>query len=588
MEKVKKGLVWGSASTTGPWVCPQDAIQATMAINAERQREGERSIDGKEALNYAMRPTVFLWDPEGIYEGVRIQCPTCGSEVSVHGWGENRVLQSISSKCVYTCRRYACNVCLTCPRPGNAKAKCPASYRPKTFLADAEPVMASFPVVVRSAWNFVDMGRALCDAPLLDLVRSSATKLSWTAIADIVNEMKATAWMRDVTLPYLRICDFMGIQPEEPPIQLPEEQKVTSEWIRNLYMHDFRKRRPELHELAQEIGDAIVKLDWTKGASARCKGKFLFNAISGAGKVLASELTTTSCPCEVEGILWHLRGRGIWPKVAYVDDECCGAWAAIISRVWPACCVCLDPLHALMRLTQTTTSTQHPWHGQFCEMLSEALFTYDQQVLQRIRAALARHGRSKTITKSQKLKYVPRQIKNPHKIATAIDEAINGFRHRVHADMGALLGTSTDTAWQSLRKHVLRGCLCDPPGININCYDGEGPLQIGDETFCRVRKLRGTSSLEGYHGHQKRWLGPLGTHSQEVGIALLADGNVRWNRQRRKPQQVRKESAATIYAFGLNQESRALCQRLCQGGSSNPQWQDCVRFVLHVRGGCDG
>ncbi len=548
-----------------------------MAINAEREKEGERRIDGKEALNLAMRPAVFLWGPESIYEGARIQCPACGSAGSVHGWGESRMLQRISSKCVYICRRYACNVCLTCPRPGNAKAKSPGSYRPKTFLADSEPVMASFPVVVRSAWNFVDMGRVLCDAPLLDLVRSSATKLSWTAIADIVNEMKATTWMRDATLPYLRICDFLKIQPEDFPIQQPEEQKVTSDWVRNLYMNDFHKRRPEIiHELAQETGDAILKLDWTKGAATRCKGKFLFNAISGAGKVLASELTATSCPCEVEAILRHLRSRGIWPKVVYVDDECCGVWAAIISRVWPACCVCLDSLHALMRLTQTTASTQHPWHGKFCQMLSEALFTYDQQVLQRIRAALARHGRSKTLTKSQKLKYAPRIIKNPHKIATAIAEAINGFRDRVHGDMGALLTTGTDTAWESLRKHVLRGCLCDPPGIDVNRYDRDEPLQIGDEIFRRVRKLRGTSSLEGYHGHQKRWLGPLGTHSQEAGMALLADGNVRWNRQRRISQHVKKESATTIYAHGLNQESRALCQRLSQGGFSNSQWQGCV------------
>jgi hypothetical protein len=577
VEKLKKGLVGGDASITGPWVQPRNAIQVAMAINAEREKEGERRIDGMEALNLALRPTVFLWAPESIYEGARVQCPACGSAGSIHGWGESRVLQRVSSKCVYICRRYACNVCLTCPRPGNAKAKSLASVRAKTFLADSEPVMASFPVIVRSAWHLVDMGRVLCDASLLDLVRSTATKLSWTAIADIVNEMKATTWMRDVTLPYLRICDFMKIHPEEFSAQLPEDQKVTSDWVRDLYMDDFRKRRPEiLHELAQETGDAILKLDWTKGAATRCKGKFLFNAISGAGKVLASELTATSCPREVEAILWQLRSRGVWPKIAYVDDECCGAWAAIISRVWPACCVCLDSLHALMRLTQTTASTQHPWHGQFCQMLSDALFTYDQQVLQRLRAALARHGQSKTLTKIQTLKYVPRVITNPHKIAMAINEAINGFRHRVHGHMGVRLTAGTDTAWDSLRKHVLRGCLCDPPGIDVNVNDRDEPLQIGDEIFYPVRKLRGTSSLEGYHGHQKRWLGPLGTHSQEAGMALVADGNVRWNRRRGSSQHFEKERAPTIYAHGLNQESRALCKRLSQGGYSNSPWQDCV------------
>lgn len=564
MEKVKKGLVSGDASIAGPWACPREAMQTAIAMNAKRKREGERGIDGKEALNLVTQPAVFLWAPEQFYECARIQCPACGSAGSVHGWGETRVLQRISSKCVYTSRRYACNVCLTRPAPGKASL---ASIRAKTFLADSEAVMASFPAVVRSAWNFVDMGRVLCDAPLLDLVRSSATKSSWTAIAEIVNEMRATAWMRDVTLPYLHMCDWMGIQPTEFSAQLPKEHEVTSDWVRNLYMNDYHKRQPEVkHELEQETGDAILKLDWTKGAATRCKGKFLFNAISGAGKLLASEITATSCPGEVEAVLWHLRGRGVWPKVVYVDDECCGAWAAMVNRIWPACCVCLDSLHALMRLTQTTACTQHPWHGKFCRMLSEALFKYDQQVLQCIRSALARNGRPKTITKNQKLKYVPRVIQNPHEIATAIDETINSFRERVHGEMGALLTAGTDTAWKSLRKHVLRGCLCDPPGIEINAYTTDEPLQIGDEIFYRVHKLRGTSSLEGFHGHQKRWLGPLGIHSREAGMALLADGHVRWNRR-----VINSKRAPTVYAHGLNQQSEALCQRLCQGGPCNSQ-----------------
>ena len=221
-------------------------------------------------------------------------------------------------------------------------------------------------------------------------------------------------------------------------------------------------------------------------------------------------------------------------------------------------------------------------------MLSEALFMYDHQVLQRIGAALVRHGRSKTLTKIEKLKYVPRIIKNPHKIATAIDEVIDWFRDRVHADMGVLLTPSTDTAWENLRKHVLRGCLCDPSGIDVNRYDKNEQLLIGDEIFCRVRKLRGTSSLEGYHAHQKRWLGPLGTHSQEAGLTLLADGNVRWNRQRRIAQHFQKESAPTTYTHGFNQESRALCQRLRQGGPASSSWQDCVCVMRAACRRCNG
>ena len=436
--------------------------------------------------------------------------------------------------------------------------------RAKTFLADSETIMDSLPVSVRYARNFSDTGRVLCDATLTDFIRGSATKLSWLGLADIINEMKETAWTRDVVLRYLRMCDFLMIAPENVPVCLPPQYKLSREWVRNLYLSDFRGREDELQrELAAEVGDAVLKLDWTKGAAVRCKGNFLFNAMTGANQVLASVLTATSAPNEAaERVLWQLQSRGVRPKVVYVDDECCGAWPVIINRVWPACLVRLDSLHALMRLTSTTVSTQHPWHAEFCGKLSEAIFTYDQHVLERIQKALLREKRLQALTKSQKYKYVPRIIEDPGRIAKAIDDVINGFRNRVHNQMGVLLTTQTNAAWDNLRKHVLQGCLCDSPGIDVNIYGEGDSLQIGGQTFCSIRKLRGTSSLEGFHSHQKRWLGPLGTHSQEAGMALLTDGNLRWNRQRSKDDLVGGQSAPAVYAPGLHQEVQGLRQRL--------------------------
>ena len=77
---------------------------------------------------------------------------------------------------------------------------------------------------------------------------------------------------------------------------------------------------------------------------------------------------------------------------------------------------------------------------------------------------------------------------------------------------------------------------------------------IGGETFNSVRKQRGTSSLEGYHSHQKRWLGPLGTHAPEAGLALLTDGNLRWNRQRSNDSLSEREQIPAVFGPGLLQE----------------------------------
>jgi hypothetical protein len=43
----------------------------------------------------------------------------------------------------------------------------------------------------------------MCEPPVRDLVRAMATRASWSAIADAVNEMKRTQWARSITEPYV-------------------------------------------------------------------------------------------------------------------------------------------------------------------------------------------------------------------------------------------------------------------------------------------------------------------------------------------------------------------------------------------------
>ena len=84
----------------------------------------------------------------------------------------------------------------------------------------------------------------------------------------------------------------------------------------------------------------------------------------------------------------------------------------------------------------------------------------------------------------------------------------------------------------SLKVHVLKDCLCDPCGCPIHKF-AEEAVTIDGEDFQRLRVLRGTSPLEGFHAHQKQWLGTFARHAEEAGQALLNDGAARWNRKRR-------------------------------------------------------
>lgn len=561
IDKVKSEFLKGLAMGSAPWVCPKDPFQAAAELNAQRDCVGERRIDAKEALNLILHPTMFLWAPDCIDKGLRLSCPACGTPCSRSWWGEAKILHGVSTCSVYVSRRHACSNCPAQGTKGKASARPERSE--KTFSADSREVVETLPLAMQSALCLSRVGHSLCDDDLTDFIRSSATHLSWRATSQIISEMRATAWTRRVAVRYFRLCDMLSLRPVHVPRAPPAEHRLSCKCIRNLYLSDYHSREEEIHfELGAETGDAILKVDWTVGAAARCGWKFLFNAATGANKMLATVLTDTSCPTEVESSLRDLCARGVAPKVIYVDDECCRAWSHITQKVWPGCCVRLDAHHALKRLTATTASTRNPWHGRFCSMLSDALFTYDAKVLQHIQKAMARHGHLRTLTKNEKKTYVPRVIQNPQQIAKAIDTVIDNFRNKIHCQMGALLTPSTSAAWENLRRHVCRGCLCDPPGVDVVTYEDAEGLRIGNEVFHHVRKLHGTSSLEGFHSHQKRWLGPMGTHAQDTGQALLNDGNLRWNRQRRNDALPEEDHLPPVFAKGLLQEARHRYQQL--------------------------
>ena len=284
-------------------------------------------------------------------------------------------------------------------------------------------------------------------------------------------------------------------------------------------------------DFTQELGDDVLRLDWTCSAAVRCGGKHLLNALDGKGFVLISKLTPNAKPGSATSSTQELHRRGVRPKIAYVDDECCGSWLPVLQAAWPGIHVRLDVMHAIKRLAQTTTSTQHPCHGRFCAMLSKAFFDADESVLRRLAGAWRREHGSIPLPRDIERKYVPRSIRAPDAIANDIDAGLEGFQH-MSDSCGPLLTEATHDAWFKLRKHVLRGCLSDPTDVKVTSSDHTAT--IGGECFPSVQSLRGTSPVEGLHAHQKQWLGVFAQHAVDVGEALLKDGAERWNCAKRE------------------------------------------------------
>ena len=130
--------------------------------------------------------------------------------------------------------------------------------------------------------------------------------------------------------------------------------------------------------------------------------------------------------------------------------------------------------------------------------------------------------------------FVPRVIVDPVRIASSLEDVIREY-DGLRTSAEPLLTANTLASWRELRGHVCAGCLCDPPNVIMNVVGDS--VSIGGESFRTFRSRRGASALEGFHTHQKQWLGSLARHAEDAGAALLADGALRWNRKRQREEQ---------------------------------------------------
>jgi hypothetical protein len=525
-----------------PIIRPIAPAALANAINKQRQSSQETSLNQKELASLVLRPDVFVWVPDHIVPGLEIRCLNCSCRVTSAEWSRVRWAHVLSERMAYITKAYVCYNCGN-DRRSRLDACLVESSEPhrtrkqRKTQADSNAFLAALPPQVRSLWPWRSTGQTLCDMEVVHFVRAFATRTSWSGIAQALNEMKENTWKRCVANVYSDLCKHYGLESVAEHVRYPAPLNVSADWVRNLYMSDWAERQPLItQELHSEIGDEVLVVDWTVDAAARSSSKYLFNVMDGRKTILLSALVTSCSPWAVQGQLAALQRRGVNPKVVYVDCDCCSAWRTIIKQIWENAIVKLDAMHAMRRVTRTLSSSQHPWHGDFCAGLSQAIFTYDQECMQRLRAARRRAGSSHNLPNNIKSKYVPRVITDGARIAQSV-EAVLAKHNGEHPVAGALVTTDTKSAWQELRHHVVFGCLCDPPGMQMNVAGKS--VVIGGETFRTIKTMRGASALEGFHTHQKQWLGHLARHAADAAGALLADGAARWNRKRKLERDAR-------------------------------------------------
>ena len=531
-----------------PWLLAPCPARAAEAIHTQQAQLRAGGISAWKALQLALQPGLFIWMPEMLGQNINVLCPQCGKPGKRAEWSSPRILHGLSRVSFYLTCYYTCNIC-ECSRADACRGR-----KRKKFLADSLGVRSKLPRHIAAMYEVYDTGRTLCEMDVIDYIRAMATKASWSAIAESLNEMKATAWIRSVNIRYRTICTKFSLQPVMGwPASLPCEYLLSDQWVRNAYVRDAELRQPEVREELQAIASQqILAVDWTKDAAKRSKATWLLNVMDSTQRILGFKFTSSCKPYEAKALMLELASRRTCPKVIYVDDECCGAWREIVKNIWPQACVRLDPMHALRRLTQTSSSTNHPEHAGFCAALSKALYEWDQNELRRLQAARARDGEPVDMPQAALAKLVPRRICNPARIVPAIENVLALYACRKHAVYGCLLTPATHEAWKSLKQHVIAGCLCDVDGVDLH-HRTDKELVYGGETFCVLQSRRGSSALEGFHTHQKQWLGSLATHSTKAGTLLLTDGALRWNRKRSRDAAA--STASLVLAGGLLQEA---------------------------------
>ena len=219
-----------------PWIVPASPFNEATKINKKRERSGEPPLNADEVLHLVTKPLLFIWAPEKLLPGLRICCPTCSSVASGTRWAQPRLLHDTNGQYQYLATRHLCSVC-------SATTSSTRKRSEKTFMSDSKEAIRTLPANVAHLWDVTDTGKRLCRNSVVDLVRAMATRTSWSAIAEAINEMKMTAWVKSITIVYLQLCESLGIQPSSVPSAMPEAWRISHKWVRRLFVTGWLQKK---------------------------------------------------------------------------------------------------------------------------------------------------------------------------------------------------------------------------------------------------------------------------------------------------------------------------------------------------------
>ena len=187
-----------------------------------------------------------------------------------------------------------------------------------------------------------------------------------------------------------------------------------------------------------------------------------------------------------------------------------------------------DCFHIQKRYSEGCASKTDPLFAKFASMLKTAFFVVNSEDMEHCQMQLrAMRGMSDSdISKLRRNYYdnkVRRTIPLPSELVSRLNLVIELFRDIKMSDGILFFKSSMASIHAEQLRHVMAGCLSDPPGFQM--YYDVSPSPDG---MRQLRTPRGTNSNESFHLYLNKILGSFNT-SPELAEAVMRSFVARWN-----------------------------------------------------------
>ncbi len=149
----------GRASLAGgPWVRPAELTRRAEDLRAQKRGGGADALSPEDIRSLVLQPSVFVWAPDLLFQGLKLACPECGCRFSEARWHSRaKPLHAVSALHAYIAREYTCYRCT----PDGSQAR----RRRKVFLADTPALLRRCQTVRNRFGSFTARGERCAMLP---------------------------------------------------------------------------------------------------------------------------------------------------------------------------------------------------------------------------------------------------------------------------------------------------------------------------------------------------------------------------------------------------------------------------------------